>query len=196
MDKVKVEVGIGSDNELVNFVFELGQLRNEARHGWNRIYESPETVAEHTQRAACLGYLLAHREGFKDANLIATMILFHDIHESRTGNADRVQRNYLKLDEEGAALNQTRGLGLAGQAIFEMWREVEDGATEAGQIAKDAEILETAFTARELIIKGNADAQEWINTIRLRLKTQAAKEILEIIDKADPAEWWKRVGNS
>jgi hypothetical protein len=45
---------IGSDDELVRFAFELGQLRTEARHGWNRIYENPESVAEHTQRARLL----------------------------------------------------------------------------------------------------------------------------------------------
>ncbi|MBC8871900.1 MAG: hypothetical protein H8E44_20925 [Planctomycetes bacterium] len=38
--------------EVVRFVFELGQLRREARHGWLRIHEDPESVAEHTQHAA------------------------------------------------------------------------------------------------------------------------------------------------
>jgi putative hydrolase of HD superfamily len=184
---------IGSDSEVVRFVFELGQLRTEARHGWNRIYENPETVAEHTQRAACLGYLLAHREKFSDPNLIATMILFHDMHETRTGDADKVQRKYLQLDEEGAARDQTKELGGAGRTILEMWRAVEEGDTEAGQLAKDAEILEMVFTARELVIRGNTDAQQWISSSRRRLKTKSAQELLEIIDKADPAEWWKRV---
>jgi 5'-deoxynucleotidase YfbR-like HD superfamily hydrolase len=45
--------------KIAKFVFELGQLRQEARHGWLRICESPESVAEHTHRAACLGDLLA-----------------------------------------------------------------------------------------------------------------------------------------
>lgn len=121
------------------------------------------------------------------------MILFHDMHETRTGDADKVQRKYLKLDEEGAARDQTHGLGLAGRAIFEMWREVEEGATEAGRLAKDAEILEMVFTARELVIRGNTDAQEWISSSRKRLKTQGARDLREIIDKSDPSEWWKRV---
>lgn len=189
----EIDQRIGGDEEVVRFTFELGQLRAEARHGWNRIYENPETVAEHTQRAASLGYLLAHREGFSDPNLIATMILFHDTHETRTGDADKVQRKYLKIDEEGAARHQTEGLGLAGKAIFQMWLEVEEGKTEAGRIAKDAEILEMVFTARELVIRGNTDAQEWIKSSRKRLKTQAARDLLEIVDRADPAEWWKRI---
>lgn len=187
------EEPIGSDSEVVRFVFELGQLRTEARHGWNRIYENPESVAEHTHRAACLGYLLAHREGFKEPNLIATMILFHDMHETRTGDADKVQRKYLQLDEEGAARDQTKELGRAGDAIFQMWRDVEDGKTEAGRLAKDAEILEMVFTARELVIRGNTDAQQWISSCRRRLQTKSAQELLEVINSADPAEWWKMV---
>lgn len=190
---VSKSTSVGSDTEVARFVFELGQLRTEARHGWNRIYENPESVAEHTHRAACLGYLLAHREGFNDPNLIATMILFHDMHETRTGDADKVQRKYLQLDEEGAARDQTKELGRAGDAIFQMWQDVEEGKTEAGRIAKDAEILEMVFTARELVIRGNTDAQQWISSTRRRLQTKGAQELLEVINGADPAEWWKVV---
>jgi putative hydrolase of HD superfamily len=124
------------------------------------------------------------------------MILFHDMHETRTGDADKVQRRYMKLDEEGAAREQMEGLGAAGKAIFEMWLEVENGETEAGRLAKDAEILEMVFTARELVVRGNKDAQEWIESSRKRLKTEGARELLEIINTADPSEWWKRVCGS
>ena len=189
----ETERGIEGDEELVRFGFELGQLRTEARHGWNRIYESPESVAEHTHRAASLGYILAHRAGFKDPALVAAMVLFHDVQETRTGDVDRVQRRYLKVEKHQAVLDQTRELGAAGKAIFDMWKEVEEAETEAGKLAKDAEILEMVFMARELVIKGNADAQVWIDTSRDRLKTKGALELLEMIEKADSSDWWKKV---
>lgn len=181
------------DKEIVRFTFELGQLREEARHGWLRIYENPESVAEHTHRAACLGFLLAHREGFEDPNLVATMILFHDIHEARTGDADKVQRRYLKVDEEAALGDQVEGLSEAGKAIEKMWLEVDEAKTVAGAIAKDAEILEMVFTARELVIRGNTDAQAWIESSRPRLKTESAKAILDLVNQSDPSEWWKNI---
>src|SRR5262249_19235042 len=62
----------GGDQAIVRFTFELSQLREETRHGWLRIHENPESVAEHTQRAAALGYFLACREGFADPNLVVT----------------------------------------------------------------------------------------------------------------------------
>jgi len=182
-----------SDPELIRFVFEIGQLRRESRHGWLRINERPENVAEHSHRAAVLGYLLAHREGFPDPNRIATMVLFHDMHEARTGDADTVQRKYVVLDEIRAAAEQVDGLGDAGGEILRMWEEVERADTEAGRIAKDAEILEIAFTARELVVRGNTDAQEWIKSLRARLQTTSALALLDAIDCADPSEWWKRL---
>ncbi len=123
--------------------------------------------------------------------MVATMILFHDMHETRTGDADKVQRKYLQINEEEAARDQTEGLGFAGKAIFDMWHALEEGQSEAGRLAKDAEILEMVLTARELVIRGNTDAQEWISSSRRRLTTNGACELLEMIDKADPSEWWK-----
>ncbi|MCU0610790.1 MAG: HD domain-containing protein [Candidatus Eisenbacteria bacterium] len=182
-----------ADTEIVRFVFELGQLRRETRHGWLRIDEHPESVAEHSFRAAVLGYLLAMREGYSDPNRIATMILFHDMHEARTGDADTVQRRYVTLDEIRAARDQVIGLEAGGPEILRMWRDVEYADTEAGRIAKDAEILEIAFTARELVVRGNTDAQGWIESLRPRLKTTSAKTVVEIANRADPSEWWKRL---
>jgi 5'-deoxynucleotidase YfbR-like HD superfamily hydrolase len=183
----------GGDQAIVRFTFELSQLREEARHGWLRIYENPESVAEHTQRAAALGFLLACREGFADPNLVVTMIVFHDMHEARVGDQDMVQKRYVRADEERAAFEQVQDLGRAGRAIFQMWKEVEEGSTEAGVIAKDAEILEMVFTARELVVRGNTDAQSWIDSSRARMRTASGKELLELITDSDPSEWWRRV---
>jgi putative hydrolase of HD superfamily len=74
-----------------------------------------------------------------------------------------------------------------------MWTEVEEGSTEAGVIAKDAEILEMVFTARELVVRGNTDAQSWIDNSRARMRTASGKELLELIKESDPSEWWRRV---
>jgi putative hydrolase of HD superfamily len=121
------------------------------------------------------------------------MIVFHDMHETRTGDVDRVQRKYLSIDDDAAAESQMEGLGMAGRTILGMWKEVETGSSVAGIIAKDAEILEMALTARELVVRGNPDAQLWIDGIQPRLRTESAREFLSIINTADPSEWWKRI---
>ena len=72
-----------------------------------------------------------------------------------------------------------------------MWREVEEDLTPAARLAKDAERLEMAFSARELVTRGFADAQRWIEDLRKQLKTRGALELLDLVDRADPAAWWK-----
>ena len=39
--------------------FETGELRRERRNGWHHIGADPESVAEHTQRATTLSFLLS-----------------------------------------------------------------------------------------------------------------------------------------
>ena len=155
--------------------------------------KTPKASPNTRNAQACLGYLLAGLEGFEDPNLVSTMILFHDMQEVRTGDADLVQKRYSTRDEDGAARHQTQDLGTAGEEIYRMWREVETQSTRAGQIAKDAEILEMAFTARELVVRGNRDAQQWIDSAAKRLTTSTAQRLLKIVNTSDPAEWWKQL---
>ena len=74
-----------------------------------------------------------------------------------------------------------------------MWEEVENGSSQAGVIAKDAEVLEMAFTARSLVLKGNTAAQLWIDNVSHRLNTESAKRLLGLLNESDPHEWWKRI---
>jgi putative hydrolase of HD superfamily len=181
------------DKAAVKFVFELEQLKLTRRSGWHHIGADPESVAEHTQRASALAFLLAVSEGHPHPELVVTMVVFHDMHEARTGDDDLVQKRYLKVDGRKAVEEQTATLGPAGIAIMMMWDEVESRSTTAGTIAKDADILEMAFAARELVVRGFPDAQAWIDAVRDRLKTDSAKRWLEILEKADPSDWWKSI---
>lgn len=179
------------DDRLVSFIFEQGQLRRQARQGWLRLPADHESIAEHVHRAALLGYLLAHREGYPNPERVAVQILFHDMHETRTGDTDLVEKQYGSPDEVRAGADQMSGLGPLGESILAMWRDVEESRTEAGRIAKDAERLEMAFSARELVVRGFEDAQRWIEGLRKQLQTRGALELLDLIDRADPAAWWK-----
>lgn len=178
---------------IVNFTFELGQLRMEARRGWRKLFVDEESVAEHTQRAACLGFILAKRLGYKNPAEVAAMVLFHDMQETRTSDVDRVGKMYLQVNSTKAAKDQTTPLGEVGQEIFDLWQAAGEADTEAGKIAKDAEILEMVFTARELVVRGHKDAQEWIDSSRPRLKNKISLEILEAVNIADPSTWWKQL---
>jgi putative hydrolase of HD superfamily len=181
------------EKAVVPLCFELAQLKLTRRSGWNHIGADPESVAEHSHRAAALAYFLAVHENHPKPELVVTMVVFHDMHEARTGDDDRVQKRYIQVDGRRAMEEQTAPLGLAGSAIAMMWEEVESRSTPAGKIAKDADILEMAFTARELVVGGNPAAQRWIDDVRPLLKTDSAKRLLDILDTADPSEWWRSI---
>ncbi|MBI5046657.1 HD domain-containing protein, partial [Candidatus Micrarchaeota archaeon] len=68
---------------IVKYIFEAGMLKRVARSGWwTEKIKNPETVAEHTFRAALIAFILAKMEG-ADAHKLASAAVFHDMHETR-----------------------------------------------------------------------------------------------------------------
>lgn len=195
-----IENSRGALEAIRRLTFETGELRRERRNGWHHIGADPESVAEHTQRATTLAFLLSSFAQMTESEFakidpcyVATLVNFHDIHEARTGDDDLVQKQYLKIDRATAVRDQIDGLGPMGETIKAMWLEVEEATTPSGKLAKDAELLEMAFTGRELVVLGNKEAQAWIDAVGPRLKTNAGRELFKLLQDADPSEWWKRL---
>ena len=186
--------------EIRQLVIEAGELRRERDNGFHHIFEDPSSVAEHCHRGSILAFLIASQAklsepGFEeiDPNYVVSLVVFHDLHEGRTGDDDLIQKRYCKIDARAAIHDQTKNLGMIGDTITTMWAEVEDGSTPSGRLAKDCEILERAFTAHELVVRGNHDAQAWIDAVAARLTTEPAKQLLKTLEGSDPCQWWKRL---
>ncbi len=178
---------------LANFFFEMRQLREEQRSGWQLIgIPNKESVAEHLLRAAQIAFALAILEGYPNPEKVATMLVFHDIGEARIGDNHKVTARYLvDVREEGAVIDQTEELGAVGERILELWKETEDRITQEGIIAKDADYLECAFTAKEYYDQGHVLAADWFNNVRAALKTQSAKDLCDQMLTMNAHEWWK-----
>ena len=53
--------------EILKFFFEMGQLSRVKREGWRLLgMETPESIADHSLRAAQIGWVLAKLEGYKE----------------------------------------------------------------------------------------------------------------------------------
>jgi putative hydrolase of HD superfamily len=177
--------------DVCNFIFELGQLRRVKHEGWKLFgKEEPESVAEHSLRAAQIGFVLAKLEGYKRPEEVCAILVFHDIGECRIGDLHKVARRYVESDEERAVRDQMEKLKGIGKDIFELWKQAETCDTEAGAIAKDADFLEMAATAKEYVEIGFTSAQDWIERIYKKLQTKSAKRILEKLKTADSNSWW------
>jgi len=177
---------------ICKFICELGQLRKIKHEGWKLCgVKDPESVAEHSLRAAQIGYILAKMEGYEKPEEVCTMLVFHDIAECRIGDLHKVAKRYVDADEERVIEEQSKSLGEIGEDIFKIWREFESLKGRAGIIAKDADLLEMAFTAKEYIEIGFESAKDWIVRISQRLKTRSAKQLMDALTKTTCNEWWQ-----
>jgi putative hydrolase of HD superfamily len=182
------------EEAVLDFVYEMGQLKDLPRTGWFRAGVSdPETVADHNLRAAQLAYLLAELEDHPNPERVCTMVVFHEIGEARVGDHDHVAKAYTEAAEAQAAADQLMDLAGAGQDLHELWREHEEQSTEAGVVARDADMLEAAITAREYEARGVEPARAWIEDTKQRVRTASAKRVLELLDEVEPSDWWARM---
>lgn len=176
--------------QLVNFFHEVGFLKTVPRSGWFLIgKDNPESVAEHSFRTAVIGYFLAKREGV-DYDKVMKVCLFHDMHETRTGDLNKVNQRYIDsaLAEKNSFLEMISGL--EDDELKEVYSDFKSGSRE-GVICKDADHIECALQAKEYIDQGYEQAWDWINNIAKVIRTDAAKELLELIKDSDSNEWWK-----
>ncbi len=176
---------------LLKFLFELGNLRRIKHEGWRVAgVDEPESVADHSLRAAQIGYFLAKMENYPDPNVIATMLIFHDIGECRIGDLHKIARRYIETtNEDHAVKEQLEPFGETGDEIFSLWSEVESRSSDAGVIAKDADLLEQALSAKEYLEKGYAAASDWITNIKTLVKTDSARMLLGVLFEVRSYDW-------
>ncbi len=182
------------EDRVLDWMFELGQLKRLPRTGWFRAgVDRPETVAEHSLRAAQLAYVLAHMEDHPDPERVCTMVVFHDIGETRVTDLDHVAKLYTERAETRAAREQLEELGDFGSEVHELWEACEKGDSLGGRIAKDADKLEAAIQARHYMDNGHPSAEAWIEDTEQMLETDSAKRLIEVLKDATVTGWWEKL---
>ncbi|MBI5228593.1 HD domain-containing protein [Candidatus Micrarchaeota archaeon] len=180
------------EKKIMNFIFELGQLKRIKHEGWRIIgVENPETVGEHALRAAQIGFILAKLENYENPFEVCSIVVFHENEECRTGDIHKVANRYVIAEKEKVVKEQVEKLEGIGKEIFELWKQAEYQNTKAGIIAKDADLLEMAVTAKEYVERGLHYAQDWINNVSKTLQTESAKALLNSLKDTDSNSWWQ-----
>ncbi len=174
----------------------MGMLKRIKHEGWRLAgVDSPETVAAHSLRAAQIGYLLAKLEGYDNPAEVVLIIVWHDMHEARLGDIHKVANRYINKDKEKIVIDQLDSLAnpKIKQDLLSLWQQLERKNTTAGIIAKDADLLEQAVTAKEYLEKGYSGTQNWIDNVKAALKTNTAKQLILELEKANSNDWWKNL---
>jgi putative hydrolase of HD superfamily len=180
--------------KIADFFFELGMLKRQKHYGQTLAgVKEVDSLADHTVRAAAIAYILADLE---EANPEKTclMCLVHDFPEMRVGDHHKVSARYLKVEaaEKKAFLDQLKPLPKKTKEVWlKLYQEKIERNTREGIVAQDADWLETAISAREFICQGYPALQNWIDNVKKALETQSAKELLKIIEKSEPTDWWQ-----
>ena len=179
---------------ILDFLFELGLLRRIKHEGWRTVgVDNPESVAEHSLRAAQIAFVLAHMEGHPNPHEVCTMVVFHDMAEARTGDFHRIAKRYITVNETKVVEEQTAPLETLGEELRRMWLETEERSSQAGAIAKDADELEQAVAAKEFVELGHPDAIQWLDNVGTVLRTESAKTLLEQLRDTSSRDWWRRL---
>ncbi len=182
---------------IVNFIYEMEMLKRHKHDGYSLAGVSSSelpSIAEHTLRSAMIGYILARMENYPNPYEIVTMIVFHDVEEARIPDINKVANRYIeKVDKDKLLKEQLdERMGKIGKEIREMRLRVNywNPNDTAGVIAKDADYLEQAFTAKEFLEKGYISAYEWIENIGKSLRSKSALKLWEILKETNSWEWW------
>jgi putative hydrolases of HD superfamily len=174
--------------------YELGILKRMRRAGWWHVgVRDPESVAEHTMRAAQLAALIAVEEG-ADPVRAAFLALWHDTQETRTGDLPHTVKGYLtKPEPRQITADQTAGLPAGSRELVRAAvDEYETRETPEARCAADADKLEMLLQAVEYRDVGVRRVEGWIDSARKSFTTETARRIAEAATTLSPLAWRDR----
>jgi putative hydrolase of HD superfamily len=173
--------------KIANFLFEIATLRRLTRSHRQVIQDVNDNISDHSFRVAIIGMILAKLENC-DENKVLKMCLFHDLVESRTGDANFINKIYLDLHEDEARKDQMEGLPIKKE-ILEILQEYEKRETKEAIVAKDADLLDQMILQQEYFQNDKSNRDRWQNHTERDLKTESAKILAKEIRESNPFEW-------
>lgn len=175
----------------LEFLFEIGSLRNVQRLWRQHFGMDVANDLEHTIRVVWLALIIARMEKIVDEEKVLKMALIHDIAETRTSDHAHVHKSYVRSDERRAAHDIFSGTTV--QDFEKLLNEYRSRESHEAKIVKDADNLDVDFELRELAEKGSKLPEKWIpgrRTIRdKKLYTKSAKKTWDLLQKSDSASW-------
>ncbi|MBW8483020.1 HD domain-containing protein [Actinomadura parmotrematis] len=179
---------------LAGFLYEVGLLKRYKRAGWLVAgVRDPESIADHSHRAAVVASVLAVLEGADPARA-ALLALFHDTQETRITDLPYLARPYTAtMPNEEVTAHQTRGLpdavaAMVGSAVG----EYEGGESAEARCARDADKLECLLQAVEYGEHGNHNTGPWVESSLAQLATASARRLASEAIRVGSAEWYVR----
>lgn len=179
--------------DLINFFYEIGSLRKLKRSYIQHMLQEVESIAEHSQRVTLIAYFLS-KEAKANTYKVMLMAAFHDLAEARTGDANWLQKQYIKQDEEKALNAQYALMGESSVEIKDILNEYHKRESLESKIAKDADNVDYILSLKELELQGNQEARRRLysgDCSKDQLYTSIAKNMFDEILKSNPNDWYQ-----
>lgn len=166
-------------------------LKKMRRSGYPFLGSGGESIADHSFRAALIGYHLALSLPALDAPKVALMLLHHDLAEARTGDLNYVNKRYATAHEQRAIHDQAKDLPSAvSEKYLALSQEFAAGQSMEAKLAHDADQLDMIVELKEQHDLGNPYARQWLEYALKRLQTDVGNELALAIINTDWSEWW------
>lgn len=173
----------------INFFFEVGMLSKTPRSGFHFLGTGEQSVAEHVNRTAFIGYALAQMEKDIDVSKVLKMCLFHDISETRISDLNHIHQKYVERKEHSAIQDISNSVPF-GRDVFDILSEYEKRQSREALLVKDADTLEWLLALKEQVDTGNTRALEWMKDGMKRLKTKNGIELGKALYSINSNDWW------
>ena len=183
---------------ITNLIYEAAAVKRMKRTGWMLLGDNEEGVGEHSFMTCVIAYLLAKQiranspEQSRRISMetVLVMSVFHDFHEARTGDLDKIAKFYMKRDQDKA---NRHIFARIDDELLKTLDTYEQKQTLEARIVYEANVIAFAVELKLLIEKGNVHAKEWLDANTSRLRIPEAIAIAKSLSKASSQDWWKRI---
>jgi 5'-deoxynucleotidase YfbR-like HD superfamily hydrolase len=188
---------MNNTKQLTNLIYEAANVKRMLRTGWQRLGDNEEGVGEHSFMTAVIAYLLA-----KDINAqndpsrkvsmekILIMSIFHDFHEGRTGEMDKVAKLYMTRHEDKANIDIFSGID---DELLALLNEYEAKQTLEALVVYEANVIAFGVECKILMERGNTHAKEWMDANSTRVRLPESVELMTALAATDSQDWWKDI---
>lgn len=185
---------------ITNLVYEAAVVKRMQRTGWQILGDNQEGVGEHTFMTSVIAYFLGKeiskgltlQNAGRDLNMetVLTMAVFHDFHEARTGDLDKIATFYMTRDQDKANRDIFKGID---DELLEILTIYEKKETLEAKIVYEANVIAFLVELKLLEEKGNTHAREWIAGNFARLRLPEAVSLAKDLASTDSHDWWKNL---
>ncbi|MBI4065040.1 HD domain-containing protein [Candidatus Gottesmanbacteria bacterium] len=184
---------------ITNLIYEASVVAKLKRTGWQIFGDNDEGVGEHTFMTSVIAYFLGKQLNpstgsgqVQRVNLekVLTMAVFHDFHEARTGDLDKIATFYMTRDQDKANKDIFEEVD---SELLSLLEEYEKKQSLEARIVYEANVIAFLVELKRLEEKGNVHAREWISGNLVRLRIPEAVALAKDLASTDSHNWWRHI---